>query len=333
MAILMWQDEYNSGIPLIDAQHKHIFDMINTFEEENDSSVKRDAVVSFLEILMIYCKDHYALEEKIMEQNNYPLKEYHKAIHVDNYESMRRLLPAIKKGRVEDPYTKIISLAAAMQHHMVRDDVTIFYHNKYRDVPISNEIIGKQCEIFTMENKLIGYGEILSIAFGDVVVNCKNKSTPISPGEVVKIAVIMQNSECYYFLAEVHKKMSTVIRLYNCALIKTVNEREFYRISVTIDANMQVSEQVQSGAKILDISAGGLLIETERDLELGGGVIVDFRFEGTYFAEVCNVVRKSKKDAVLYDYGLKFDGSGGMSHSSLVSLLTRLQIKRGREIN
>jgi len=333
MEILTWQDEYNSGIPLIDAQHKNLFEMLGSFVQRHDEKTNGSVIVPFLEILLVYFRDHYDLEEEMMDENNYPLKGYHKMLHTGNYSNIKRLLLLMKRGRIASPYNEVTNLAGTLQRHLIRDDQIFFHHCEYKGTPISDDIIGNPCEMFTLDNKFIGRGEIMSIGFDEVVIDGKTKGISISPDEVVKVAVIMQNSRCYYFVAEFHRRTGPVLRFFHSTLIKTVNEREFYRIPVTINAHLQIDSKMRINIVILDISAGGILIEADCNLVLGGKVIVDFAFEDSSFVEVCKVMRKYKKDMVMYHYGLKFVNSSRASDSGLVSLLTRLQIKRSRSMD
>ena len=73
MAIMLWTDEYLSGIDTIDTQHKDLFKLINSFEEENEENLHSDIIVQFAEILLSHAETHFAHEDELMVSVEYPL--------------------------------------------------------------------------------------------------------------------------------------------------------------------------------------------------------------------------------------------------------------------
>jgi len=283
MAIIIWKDDYLTGFDLIDTQHIKIFHMINTFEEQNDKEVSVSVVAHFAENLISLCEEHFALENKIMENNDYPLADYHKKIHEDYLEKMKQLFLLYMANGIKDPYHYIIDIAANWMHHVVRDDLTLFYHCKHKDFVINEEITGKSCEIFTLDNRLIGYGNISSFSHKDIVINCTSEYISLIRNETVKISVSVSKLECRYFVARVHTLRGSTLKLLQTAVVKTINDREFYRISVNINAKLWDRNQKKSKMKILNISGGGLLIETDALLLVGDEIMVEFTLKEDLF--------------------------------------------------
>lgn len=80
MAILVWQDDLNTGIEVIDHQHMRIVEMINHLHVAQ-KSMERMAVAEVIDELVDYTMSHFAFEEELMEEAGYPFSHAHKRVH------------------------------------------------------------------------------------------------------------------------------------------------------------------------------------------------------------------------------------------------------------
>jgi|GEM_PF-768750 len=347
MAIRVWTDEYASGIEEIDSQHKRLFQKINAFEEENDESLTTTDAVGFLDGMIDLLEEHFEAEEALMEENDYPLIDVHKAFHNGLREDLRHCLDSIKSFRSSrrsgprfiptavsdrEPYVQVLELLTNWLDHIARDDTIIFHYCEHRDFNLAGAIYGRTCEILSMDNQLLGYGKIDLVENEDIEINYRHGRMPVKFNDVVKVSVIMQNQESCHFVSKVYLNKDSSVKLFRGAVIKTANDRAFYRISVLIDAIIKPEGGEPSGMRILDISAGGMLIETETALEMGEEVTVEFMLEKTWFTEKCVVMRAFKKDTVLHHYGMKFAFIDGTTLTNLVGQLNYLQGKRNQKL-
>ncbi len=80
MAHLKWSRELETGVDIIDEQHKRIVQYIN---ELHDAQVTLDRakVGEIIEELVDYTVSHFAFEESLMEQANYPFLSPHQKVH------------------------------------------------------------------------------------------------------------------------------------------------------------------------------------------------------------------------------------------------------------
>jgi len=80
MAYLAWQDDLNTGIQVIDNQHKRIVEMINQL---HDAQAQRlDGLVGqVIEELVDYTLSHFAFEETLLEDAGYEFTRAHKKVH------------------------------------------------------------------------------------------------------------------------------------------------------------------------------------------------------------------------------------------------------------
>ncbi|WP_137817794.1 MULTISPECIES: bacteriohemerythrin [unclassified Pseudomonas] len=81
MAYLTWQDDLNTGIQVIDDQHKRIVDMINLLHQAQEHGRSRSEVGDVLNELVDYTLSHFAFEESLLEEAGYEFSRPHKRVH------------------------------------------------------------------------------------------------------------------------------------------------------------------------------------------------------------------------------------------------------------
>ncbi len=79
VAYLTWRNDLNTGIEVIDTQHRRIVEMINQLHETQGQD--RAAVGVVIEALVEYTVSHFAFEESLMEDAGYQFSRAHKRIH------------------------------------------------------------------------------------------------------------------------------------------------------------------------------------------------------------------------------------------------------------
>jgi len=80
MAHIQWTDDLNTDIQVIDSQHLRIVEYINSLDDIKDSH-DRDEVGRILGELVDYTLSHFAFEESLMVDANYPFINGHKMVH------------------------------------------------------------------------------------------------------------------------------------------------------------------------------------------------------------------------------------------------------------
>ena len=80
MAYLHWSNELDTGIEVIDKQHRRIVDLINELNTANEGG--DPAVINHvLGELVDYTLSHFSFEEELQEKANYPFFKAHKRVH------------------------------------------------------------------------------------------------------------------------------------------------------------------------------------------------------------------------------------------------------------
>ena len=80
MALLVWQDDLNTGVEVIDRQHMRIVEMLNHLHV-TQKSMQRVAVGEVIDELIDYTLSHFAFEEELMEEAGYAFCAAHKRVH------------------------------------------------------------------------------------------------------------------------------------------------------------------------------------------------------------------------------------------------------------
>jgi hemerythrin len=80
MAYLHWTNDLDTGIAVIDKQHKRIVAYINVLNTANEAG-DLAAVNQVLGELVDYTLSHFSFEEELQEKANYPFFKAHKRVH------------------------------------------------------------------------------------------------------------------------------------------------------------------------------------------------------------------------------------------------------------
>jgi len=80
MAYMEWTRDLESGIQVIDAQHKRIIDFINELYDAREAG-RVDETNRVMEGLLNYTITHFEFEEGLQEKAGYPFLKAHQRIH------------------------------------------------------------------------------------------------------------------------------------------------------------------------------------------------------------------------------------------------------------
>jgi hemerythrin-like metal-binding protein len=81
MTLAVWSEKYATGIGLIDAQHRRLFQAINRMEEAYRAGTEEAEAQESLAFLARYTLEHFETEEALMQEIGYPMLEFHRKEH------------------------------------------------------------------------------------------------------------------------------------------------------------------------------------------------------------------------------------------------------------
>ena len=81
MPKLVWSDQFNLGIDVIDQQHRTIMDYVNQFYDARSRGSSHKDIVKLVKKIVDYTMFHFTFEEDIQEKAGYPFLKPHKKTH------------------------------------------------------------------------------------------------------------------------------------------------------------------------------------------------------------------------------------------------------------
>ncbi|MDQ1313901.1 MAG: hemerythrin [Pseudomonadota bacterium] len=118
---IAWTQDLNTGIEVIDEQHKSIVDYINQLEEAIKLH-ERSFVTHVLNELVDYTLSHFAFEESLQEEAGYKFAKPHKAVHDVFTKRVAAYLQRHKDGEEVADQVHVM-LCTWLVHHIKRDDM------------------------------------------------------------------------------------------------------------------------------------------------------------------------------------------------------------------
>jgi len=99
MTFVIWNPAWETGIALIDEQHRQMLAQIEALLVAIHENHPDDRLPGLLEFLADYVETHFANEETQMQASAYPGFAWHKAIH----DNMRAQVGQLVRGYRENP--------------------------------------------------------------------------------------------------------------------------------------------------------------------------------------------------------------------------------------
>jgi hemerythrin len=118
-----WSPDYSVGIRTIDSQHQELVNILNRLFVAVSKREGDKAIAGILDALMGYTKEHFTLEERLMQQAKYKDLEAHKLEHKKLIEQLDQLC---KKHMLEEKpiYFEMLSfLKTWLKDHILGVDM------------------------------------------------------------------------------------------------------------------------------------------------------------------------------------------------------------------
>ncbi|MDQ6994265.1 MAG: hemerythrin family protein [Mariprofundaceae bacterium] len=125
---VIWKDEYNTGEPNIDKQHKILFQYLDDLEEHMQTGNADDEYINMLmDQLGIFTRSHFCYEEICMRRYKCPVGAKNKEIHtklLKTYTKYRHQLDS--EGVSKDLIQKIHDfLESWLLNHIIKIDTQL----------------------------------------------------------------------------------------------------------------------------------------------------------------------------------------------------------------
>ncbi|GHU22539.1 hypothetical protein FACS1894164_05080 [Spirochaetia bacterium] len=90
--VFIWNNDWATGHPLIDEQHKQLFAAINAFLDTGTQGASTDRMLETLNFLNDYTIKHFFDEEQLQKKFQYPDYPRHREIHEALKANVRALM-------------------------------------------------------------------------------------------------------------------------------------------------------------------------------------------------------------------------------------------------
>jgi hemerythrin len=115
-----WKDSYKIGDPEVDAQHQHLFELINELAAVDSMHDLRPLVMQIYKAT----REHFELEEALMRRVNYPDIDAHIAHHAKLLGRLNLLSMDVGKGHMSRPAISSLMNEWALCH-VTEDDALL----------------------------------------------------------------------------------------------------------------------------------------------------------------------------------------------------------------
>lgn len=146
MGRFVWTEQLNTGIEVIDQQHRRIVEYINQLEDARASGHPRVEVSYIINELVDYTLSHFAFEESMQEEAKYPFIKAHKKVHELFAQRVAEYQVRFENG--EDVSKALSSMLVTwLFNHIKRDDVD-YVETVKANLKRQNEFVEKKKGLF-----------------------------------------------------------------------------------------------------------------------------------------------------------------------------------------
>ncbi|HIJ79835.1 MAG: bacteriohemerythrin [Desulfobulbaceae bacterium] len=122
MGLINWHERYSVNIAEIDEQHKQLIKMINELHDAMMAKKGKDALLPILNQLASYCIKHFSIEEKMMQQHDYPDFADHQAKHQKMTAKVKALINDVQTGKSSVTIDVMNFLKSWLDKHIMGTD-------------------------------------------------------------------------------------------------------------------------------------------------------------------------------------------------------------------
>ena len=131
MALLEWNNLFNTNIEIVDEQHMELVAILNSLHDlvlKDDNNFELGIL---LEKLVEYTVFHFETEENLFEKYDYPEAEEHKNEHIDLANQAKKILQDYKSGSIVISSYVTNFLKDWLKNHIIHTDKKFGFYVKH----------------------------------------------------------------------------------------------------------------------------------------------------------------------------------------------------------
>ncbi len=98
MPVIIWSEQYETGIAEIDTQHRNLFEAINRLADCFKAGQAELGAREALAFLNEYTQEHFDTEEEFMRVVGYPMSSFHRVEHTELLTKVQNLIVKMDEG-------------------------------------------------------------------------------------------------------------------------------------------------------------------------------------------------------------------------------------------
>lgn len=123
---VIWKDCYKIGNEMIDAEHKHLFEVANEAFKDTNPNEKKEKIKHIMHELHTYITEHFIHEEELMKSVNYPKIKEHIGLHNNIIEAMNNFTKKIHTMPIKNLEKELaIFIEEWLVLHIIHEDKKI----------------------------------------------------------------------------------------------------------------------------------------------------------------------------------------------------------------
>jgi len=122
VAFVKWSSDYSIGVVNIDNQHKRMVSMINRLHKSIPDGAVNSEIDLVLKSLVDYTQYHFAAEEKLMQEIQFPDYQRHRRLHRDLTAQVTDMMVTLEHGKELTVFELITFLKRWLVEHIIKED-------------------------------------------------------------------------------------------------------------------------------------------------------------------------------------------------------------------
>ncbi len=123
--LLDWDPGYRIGVEVIDRQHRQLFDIGNRFHSAWRRQTRRVELCRIFDELLEYTGYHFAEEERLMQQIDYPELTQHRSDHAQLVQQVKQYRARIRSGTADAGRQALDFMKTWLHTHVLEADKDI----------------------------------------------------------------------------------------------------------------------------------------------------------------------------------------------------------------
>lgn len=123
---LVWHNAYTCGEPMIDRQHRELFDIANVILSPQVETLETAQVLDIVEILIAHVTEHFAHEETVLEAAGYDGLKAHQTEHEKLLTMSRQLKTGVASGSTSLRELREFLVNTVVVGHLLKEDRRFF---------------------------------------------------------------------------------------------------------------------------------------------------------------------------------------------------------------